>query len=393
MEPTIFQGQDLINIQVEEAHSLAVKPGVHLGNPLVPGGDALVRVIDQRHEYKMMHLVVPEDVLQPQASCEVWNPSAKSYMTSAKITCQYYEVMEELCPDEFLASCWHNLISKAAAVEGVMVNSSQEISAITAAVIVGLNAAIASSTHKVAWFSDPDFGAAGYHSNAKVNYLAQRSVKERDRMIAMLNKNEGIDTILRRRAGDGLVAFVNTNDGTAANNATLPANIQPFLQDMLLASSEPLRYWHKLTGQYPVFKLQSGLYYAYINWLETLTGGADQHRFIVNGTPVEGVYNFRGYPVMEWHEADLFDFAIGLKNPATGHSWNQRAIFCAPGNPTLLTNVKANTVGTGLAIQTSPNISDKGKTWMYMNLGVGSGIAHNSLVTYGYNTSYTYATS
>jgi hypothetical protein len=211
----------------------------------------------------------------------------------------------------------------------------------------------------------------------------------------MLQRAEGIDTLLRRRAGEGRVAFVNTNDGSGADaNATLPANIKGFLKDMLLQSSDALRYWKTYSdGSTPVFKLQSGLYQAYIDYLDSLPGGSDNHMFIVNGTPVEGVYRYKGYPVMEWHEADVFDFSIGLKNPATGHSWNQRAILTVPDNMTLLTNVGQNEVGTGLTIQTSPLIKDKGVTWMYMSLGVAGGISHNELVTYGYNTSYTYATS
>ena len=156
-----------------------------------------------------------------------------------------------------------------------------------------------------------------------------------------MQKVEGVDTIMRRRAGEGRIAFVNTNDGTSAdNNATLPANIDGYLQDLILKSSNPLRYWHKLTGQYPVILLQSGLYRAYIDYLKSLTGGLDQHRFIVNGTPVDGAYDYEGYPVMEWASADIFDFSIGLKNPDTGHSWNQRALFTVPDNLTLLRSRK-----------------------------------------------------
>lgn len=394
MEPTIIQGIDFLSFSTEEAHNLSVKPGVHLANPLTPGGAGLAKVIDQRHEYRMLHLNVPEDVLQPQTGCSVWNPSTKMYVVNDKITCTYFEVQEEMCPDEFLSSCLHNISSKGAQIEGVMLNSNGVLSAITGAIVVGLQTSVGSSTHKVGWFSDPNFGGGSYHSASKVNYYDRRSTAEVTRMTNMLNKMEGIDTILRRRVGTGRVAFVNTNDGTgAANNATLPANIGDFLRDLILHSSDALRYWFRLTGQHPVIKLQSGLFNAYIDYLKTLPGGSDNHKFVVDGTPQDGVYKYDKYPVIEWHDADLFDFSIGLKNPSTGHSWNQRAIFTVPENPTLITNVQANSFGRGLNIQTSPLIVDKGKTWMHMNLGVGAGIAHNELVTYGYNTSYTYPTS
>lgn len=395
MNPILIQSQDVVAFNTQEAQELAVAPGVHHRNPLTPGGRGLARVVDGRHEYRMLHLNVAEDVLIPQAGCNSWSPSTKSFVQSDKIECGYFEVNEEMCPDEFLASCLQNISSKGARVEGVMLNSTQPLSAITAAIIVGLQTAIGSSTHKVSWFGDPNFGTSSYHSAAQVNYMERRSTAEFNRLQTMMQKIEGIDTVLRRRAGNGRIKFVNTNDGVGAStNATLPANIKDFLRDMLLQSSDALRYWYRLTGQFPVFKLQSGLFRAYIDYLQALPGGSDNHRFIVDGTPVEGTYDFEGYPVQEWADADIFDFSIGLKNPATGHSMNQRAIFCVPDNPTILTNVRATEgLESGLMIQASPLIKDKGKTWMYMTLGVGAGIAHNDLVTYGYNTSYTYPTS
>lgn len=385
-----MQGLDFLQFQPEEAHRLSVKPGVHLSNPLAPGSGStgITKVVDQVHEYKMLHLNVPEDVLQPETGCDVWNPGEKMYMANDKITCGYFEVQEQMCPDQFLSTCLHNIGTNQAT--SVMLDSSQEISAIAAAIIVGLNTAIASSTHKVAWFGDPNFGTAQYHSNEKVNYVAKRSTAQKERMFTMMQEIEGIDTVLRRRAGQQRVAFVNTNDGTAANNATNPSNVKDFLRDMLLMSSDALRYWHALTGQYPVYKVQSGIFRAYIDYLQTLPGGSDNHRFIVDGTPVPGTYDFEGFPVQEWYEADLFDFSIGLKNPATGHSWNQRAMLTVPGNPTLITNVRQNDFASGLVVQKSPLVPHKGKTWMHMRLGIGAGISHNELTTYGFNTSYNF---
>lgn len=389
MEATIVQDLDFISFNLETAHSLSVAPGVHLKNPLTPDGSGLAEIKEQRHESKMLHLEIEDDVLQPETACSVWNPQEQAFFTSDKITCTYFEVQNEMCPDQFLASCMNNLSRRRASVEGVMLDN-PDLSPIMAAIIVGLNARIASSTNKISWFSDPNFGTGSYHSAANVDYYHNRSENNKTRLINMMNKIEGIDTILRRRAGEGRVAFVNTNDGTVGGNMAKATNIKDFLRDMLLLSDPVLRYWHSIMGSYPVYKLQSGLFRAYIDYLESLTGGADQHRFIVNGTPVEGVYDFEGYPVMEWRQADLFDFSLGLQNPLTGHSLNQRAILTVPGNPTLQTNVRVNDIGTGLSIQKSPLIKDKGLTWMYMNLGVGAGIAHSKLVTYGYNTSTTY---
>lgn len=395
MEPQIVQGLDLVTFNTTEAQTLGIKPGVYSRNPLAPGGSGLLKIIDNVHEYKMLHLSIPENVLVPQSGCSTWSPSQKAYLQNDKIECAYWEVNEELCPDEFLASCLHNISSKNADVLGVMTNSSQPISAITAAIIVGLQTAIGDSTHRIGFFADPNFGAGSYHSAAKVNYLHKRSTSQKDRLVNMLNKQEGLDTVLRRRVGSGRIPFVNTNDGVGAStNATLPANIKGFLQDMIRNSSNVLRYWKRYGGRLPVFYLQSGLYRALLDYYATLPGGQDNRRFLVDGVGVDGVYDFEGYPVVEWVDADIFDSSVGLTNPATGHSWNQRALFTVPDNLTLITNVRASEgLGAGLAIQTSPLLIHKGKTWMYMTYGIGAGIAYNDLCTYGYNTSYTYPTS
>lgn len=392
--PKIVRNDDLVEFSVEEAHNLSVRPEVHHSNPLAPGAEGgLLKIIDQKHEYKMLHLVIPTDVLIPQASCEVWNPSTKSFMTDDKITCGYFEVNETMCPDEYMASCLHNISSKGASVEGVMLDSTTEISAITAALVVGVNSAVASGVHKIGMFGDPNIGTSSYHSADKVSYLENRDIKQRDRFFSMMQVNEGIDTILRRRAGNGRIKFVDSNDGTADGNATLPSNIKDFLLDMLNNSHDALRYWKRYSGVSPVFKLQSGLFEAYVSYLESLEGGSIRHQFIVNGTPIEGVYSFRGYPVMEWVDADMFDNSIGLKR-SNGHSWNQRAIFVAPDVLTLMTNVReVEGIGSGLVIQRAPDITQKGKINMFMTLGVGAGIAHERLVTYSYNSSYTYTAS
>ena len=390
-----MQGLDLVTFNTSEAQSLSIKPGVYSRNPLTGGDNGLLKVVDNVHEYKMLHLSIPDNVLIPQSGCSTWSPSKKVYVQNDSIECAYWEVNEELCPDEFLASCLHNISSKEADVLGVMLNSSQPISAITAAIIVGLQTAIGDSTHRIAWFADPNFGnASTYHSKDKVNYLFKRSTAQKDRYISMMNKQEGLDTILRRRVGTGRIPFVNTNDGVGAStNATLPANIKGYLQDMIRNSSNALRYWKRYGGQMPVFYLQSGLYQALVDYYATLPGGQDNRAFVVNGVGSDGILRFEGYPVFHWIDADIFDSSLGLTNPATGHSWNQRALFTVPQNLTLITNVRPSTIGAGLAIQTSPLLIHKGKTWMYMTYGIGAGIAFNDLCTYGYNTSYTYQTS
>ena len=392
MEPQILQGLDLVSFNTAESHSLAVAPGIYHRNPL-SGAQKLFKIVDNVHEYKQLHLEVPEDVLQPLTGCKVWNPVTKTYMTGNTITNAYYEVMEEMCPDEFLAKCLHNISSKEADVKGVMLNSTQPISAITAAVIVGLQTAIASSAYKIAMFGDTNFGTAQYHSQAKVNLMAGRSTEQKDRMVTMLSKDEGIWSMLRRMAGNSEINFVSTNDGTVAGNATSSTNIKDFLVSMIHNSSDVLRYWdHYVPGNKPAFYLQGALFRALIDYYESLPGGSDAYLLTLNGTPVPGAYMFEGYPVFHAVDWDIFDNSIGLKNPGTAQSWNQRALFTVAQNLTLTTNIRrSGPFEGGLTIQPSPLVRDKGRVDMHMVMGIGSGIARPELTTVGFNTSYTYA--
>ena len=397
MAVSISQRPDFVQFNTEEAFHLGVAPSVQHLNPFSAGGDGLFKTVNGLHKYKMLHMAVPQDVLVPESDCETWSPSAKTFVSDDSIECAYFEVNESMCPDEYLASCLRNISSAGKRVQDIMIRSTTPISEITAALVAGIQTAIGSSIYKVGMFGDPNFGTGSYHSASDVNYLAHRSSAEKTRLVNMLQQGEGIDTILRRRAGNNQVAYVDTNDGTLAGNMTLSTNIRDFLVQMRLQSSDSLQYWNEISGGLgnAGYYLQYGLYRAYIDYLQTLPGGSDNHRFIVDGTPVPGVYEFEGYPVIHWRDADVFDAQIGLKDSATGYSLNQRALFTVPENLTLLTNVQnaAGIENAGLIIQQSPLIREKGKLDMFMTLGIGAGIAHNELVTYGFNSSTTYTTS
>lgn len=387
----------ITQVQTQEAQDLMIKPALVHRNPFAVGGEnnRLVKTVGGVHRYRPLHLTMPQDVLVPQSGCETWSPSAKSYVTGSSIECTYMEVNETLCGDEFTASCLHTLASKQKEIRDLMVNNAA-LTPITAALIITLQAAIGSSMYKYAWFADPNIGTGSYHSAASVDYSLNRTSADRTRFLTMMGLGSGIDTILRNLTGSGRVAYVDTNDGTLAGNATLATNINDFLVEMRLQSSDVLQYWHDYNPGMgmPAYYLQGGLWQAFMNYIKSLPGSSEHYRFILNGTPVPGAYEFDGYPVFRWTDPDMFDASIGLKG-ANGHSLNQRAMFTIPGVPTLVSNLNdPNNLETqGLMIQESPLIREKGRTDMYMSLGIGAGIVHRDLITYGYNSSTTYTTS
>lgn len=394
-ELNLFLGDaNTVSFNPTESFNLSVKPSVQMRNPLTADGE-LVKVIGQTHQYKMLHLNTPKDVLQPQVACSTWNPQTRTYMDYNEVTCGYFEVMEEFCGDEFYTQAMYNLTSKRRAdVEALMVLSDQPISQIVGALIVELQKAIGSSTYLVSQFGDLLFGDAGYHSLANLNLGKHHSQDQITNLKKMMQKIEGFWTILRRRAGNKQISFADSNDGTASGNATLPANITGFFQDMVNLSKPVLKYAREQLQVAPVLEVQDGLFNAYKKYLTTLPGGEAAHRYIVEGLPVKDAYWWDDYVVYRNSSWDVWDYKIGVWDDATGKSLNQRAVFTIPGNKCLVTNVRPRpNTEAGLQVQQSPLIRDKGRVDMFMTLGVGAGIAHNDLITAGFNTSKTYATS
>lgn len=393
MEPNIFTGMEVVRFNPAESFELSVKPSAEHRNPLLPGGGELMKVEGQKHEYKMLHLTTPKHVLTPETNCKSWNPSTKSWIQGNKITCAYYEVNEELCGDEFTASCMHNISSRGGDIARVMSLSNQTISPLVGALVVGLQTAIGSSLFRIGLFSDPNFGEAGYWANSVLELSKHNSQDQVTRFKSQMQKQEGVWTQIRRRAGID-INYVDTNNGTAGGNATLPANIDDFLNDLVSKSKPVLRFWRDYTGQSPVIVLQDGLFKAYRDYLIS-QGTEEAHRIIVEGfAPNHRMYWWNDYVVMRDANYDIFDYEAGMFDESTGLSKVQRAIFTVPQNLCLITNVRpAGNVVDGLVIQPSPLAREKGKIDMIMRLGIGGGITHGDLITVGYNSSFTYATS
>lgn len=401
----------LAELRSDVSHELMIVPKIKSQNPIIPSpfggpGRSFLKHYAQRRKVKMLRLDAGEDVLIPDAACSVWNPTTKSYLTNDTILPVYSEVNEQWCPKDFQAVCQEVITMNPESVASVLTSAmgqGVEIDPIMAAAIVALQKEIGNSLFKVAYFADPNFGTGSYAHVGQYNLDAKHSVAEKTRLTAMLNRQEGFTALMRRLVGEGKIAYINTNDGSYTGNATVAANIADFLDDMIAASSPELQYGEYTEGQVKgVFKLQGGLFKAFKAYMKSVSGSEANWSFIVNGTAVPGMYMYDGYVVMHWADKDLFDNKIGLFDPTLKMSKSQEAILTVPENLALLTHVRGSGAGLdddgnaetadapGLVIQRSPDIRDKGALFALAQIGIGVGITQRSLVTYGYNSAYTY---
>lgn len=379
-------GTDIIaSLNVHNLVTLGLEPRLNNDNILQSAmGGKLYRIITGvKDKVKMNHLSKPNNGLQPRTNCKDWSPSLSVAFRSTELTVCSFELMAEQCEDDFNAGCLRNL--EAVGNNMIDMGASAQLSEIQAAAVMLTMETITDDIYEIAWFGDTEFSDANdqWHSD-----LSQMDVADAEHLKKKIRHCEGWWKEIVERTAETAplekVRYVDSNDGTAGGNATNPANVTTFMQTMINQSSSKLRTWAKARpmAERPVFLLQSEIYQAYITYLTSL-GNDEAFRLLVNGTPVEGVYTFKGYPVMEVSEWSIFDEKIGAGGK------NQRALFIAQEN--LVIGIDADSVagyqGQGLVVQKSPLVKDKGMYYMYTALKLGARIAYPELVTASWNSS------
>lgn len=387
----------LLNLDANNANRLMLDPALGYENILQSNLNVYNVEIGQ-DKLTMNHLSGPTNILQPKANCQTWNPTVNYTLRPDEIVVSDYEVNGEQCTDTWDKTCTRNLLGMQE--DSLYIERSPQLEPLQRAMVQTLSQSILDSAYKTAWFSDTTFGGATYpYATYYTPANTGMSQAEIDKLTTMLTVQNGVWSEIYANVSAGLIQYVDSNDGTAAGNATLPGNIADYLRQLKKSSDPLLRFWGYGPGKSVLdrafYLLQDGLFQAFVEYLQSL-GTEAAHQLILNGTVVEGAYVFNGHIVTSIPEWTMFDNEIGLIHPTTGVSRVQRAIFTVPQNISILANVKtlSGFGQSGLIIQTSTHIKDKGVKWMYYTLGLGMGIAHNKLMTVGYNSDLnTFATS
>lgn len=391
MPETVGSRTVLLDLNIQNTQSLLLEPAFNYDNPIQRQVGA-TRFVFGKDKYQMLHLSKPGNMLAPRTNCDTWSPNVRVGLRPDEIVVSDFELNGEQCNDEFETGCLRNI--------GVGPNPSspgnpntQELNAIEQAIVAQVRSGLTDDVYKIAWFGDTAFTGS-----MDLNHLENDTRMSMERMLSV---TDGWWKELRARTASSnplqKVEGIDSNGGTASTNALLPANIADFLKQLRLSSNPILRFWNlnKTIAERPIYMLQSGLFNALETYFEN-TGTSEAHQFRIDGAVVPGLLTFNGFLVVQVAEWDMFDHETG--NIQTTGSWigeskTQRALFIARENLTGLANVQSieNYPGSGLVIQRSPYIKDKGKIAMFSRLGLGFGVAAPQLVTVGYNSSTTYA--
>jgi hypothetical protein len=388
MAMAVMSESVILDLDTHNTHEFLVAPTIEYDNilqsgPLKPyfikGG--------VKDKYKWSHLEKPKYNFQPNRGCE-WEPRVAFNLYSNETAVCDFEIMSEQCYDDFNEGCLRNL--QPSGNEVTSTTGTSTLSAIQRAMLSLVREGMVDDIYRIGWFSDPTFGTGSYGTTIDLSGL---TAAEEENLIEMLQHCSGwwFQLEVRSQSTDPKfrVVRLDTNDGTAAGNYMNPANITKLFENAVNFSSAKLRMWKRSMplAQRPIFLLQTGLFNAFMAYLEA-KGQEPAYQLIVNGTPVDGVYSWRGYVVAEVPEWDLFDMETGVWNTSLGYSNKQRFIFTAQENLCIAHDIGtlAGRPGSGLVIQESPLLIHKRKTWTWSALRIGFGIAHNELITVGWNS-------
>lgn len=382
----------LLNLDANNANRLMLEPALGYENVLQNQLN-LYQIEIGKDKVTMNHLSKPQNVLQPKSNCKTWNPTVRFGLEPDEIVVSDYEVNGEQCSDEWEKACARNLLGLQE--DSMYQRNSPQLEPLQNAMIQTLSQSIVDSSYKVAWFSDKNYAAAGYEYEA---YVTEQKLKNNGmtgeqvtNLTSMLRVQNGIWRQVYDYVDSGQMQYVDSNDGTAGGNALNVANIEGYLQDLKRNADQVLKFWNYGPSNSmldrPFYAVQYGLFQTYLDMLKA-NGTEESHRLKVEGITIPGVYEFDGHLIFAVPEWTMFDAENGMIHPTTGYSRIQRALFMAPRNITILANVKTlqGFGQSGLIIEQSTQVRDKGVKWMYYTLGLGMSFAHEKLMVAGYNS-------
>ena len=361
-------------------------------NPLASTMPSLYDFQFGQNKREMLSLSGSKHNLQPKQNCDTWNPTVRFGLSPSSIVAEDYELNGEQCGDEWDTNCLRNL--RPPGGQSPLNPGNSPLNAIEAAMVATLRQDIADDVYRIAYFGDKDL--ASKITSGAIS-LAGMTPEQRVNFTAMMSVANGwwpeIEARTLTSNVAGKIAYVDSNDGTYAGNATLAVNVTDFLDQMRMSSSLVLRNWRygRPAIERPKFLVQSGIFRAYKRYLQGL-GTEAANQFILNGETVPGVLQYDGQLVIEVPEWDMYDAETGQMSTTTGLSLRQRALYIADMNLAGLANLTpiASYPEAGLIVQRSPVLRDKGKVFMYANMGFGFGVAQPQLVTAAYNSSTTF---
>lgn len=369
---------NILSLNPTEAVEIVMKPVTVNPNILLRDKLKLYHWDFGKDKVTMIHLTSPRNIIQPKMGCDVWRPRGRAGLSPSELSVTDHEIMLEYCYDDFESGVLRNMMP----AKDESKNSN--LDKVDFAISSLIRESLVNDFYKLAWFSN---------ENIEAQIIAGRyNIQDAD-LLDMLKSNNGFWAEIEAYVSTGQIRYVDTNDGTNSGNAVKKQNIVEYLREVKKRSTILLKSWNRQSASYfdrPYFLLQSGLFDALKSYYQDLDL-SEAMSLKMNGEDVPGFLKFDGHLCIDMSEWEALDFEAGAFDDETGYSKNQRCLFIAPEVLSGLINAK-NLSGQPYSfnVQRSPDQRDKGKTSIYGKYGYGFGIAHNDLVTAGYNSSFDY---
>lgn len=392
--PTIKESSTiLLNLNVEEGIDLLMEPMFQSDNPL-QNRHGIFFFKNGQDKYRMIHLSRPENTIQPKTSCDNWNPTVSFNLRPDEIGSKEYELNGEQCPDVFDAACARFLrapIDDANRMDSLL-GQKTELNPLEQAMVLATREAMGQDFWKIGWHGNTNFSDM---ITEGIVDLSEMEIKNKENLIAMLEHQDGWWEEIRQRAALGAgasdtakIRYLDTNNGTASGNATNPAYVKDFLEDMRTRSNPLLLNWNlrRSPSEWPVYLVNRPIFNALKKYYQSFDN-LMAFQYVTDGIPDPNILYCEGFEVHLMADWDYFDYETGQVR-TNGLSKNALALFTARENLSGVSNAKSleGVPGSSLIIEKDPSVKAKGKKYMYAAMSFGFGVAQPQLMTAGFNT-------
>jgi hypothetical protein len=379
MPITYQNSRSLMTLNSTETTDLLIGPAILLSQPLL-NDLRIFRVFSNvRGKKRIAVLQNVKSVMREPINC-AWKPYQKSDWSGREWSTCKFQLQFEICKEEF-DGCLELIEAEGVQQHNPMAG---DVDMITRAYIEFVKLNLKNDIATWVWFGDEDFGTADYVWGDTLADFVEPS--ELARMTETLARDcNGIWRTIFEMAANGEIKQ-QVQAVKAGADATNPTDVERFLDSMLAQAPSRLKGLRSTTniGERPVFLVQpdifEALYTAYSNRC-----ACEANAYIMEGTPIDGVLMYKGFPVVSVPEWQTFDEAIGAYKTK---SMYQRAIFTKRGadaNLAILHSAADLADGQGFMVEHDDTLRGSFKTLVQADFRLGVGVIDAEMIVFATN--------
>ena len=341
-----------------------------------------VRLDPRNLEMIFASFSTPRSLFRGRTNGCTWNPVGGISLGVERYPTCPIEYNGEQCPDAFWNDCWERIFGQGNDIHNLLATA--EGQDLVARMLRQIYTGLGNS-----FFDLSQFAAHPRLSVINANALWQGDAGSWEDYYAqqMSVTCGGIITQLDALKEDGLPNLSVIIPPNHVNTTTreYTGDVLDLAAQVIAASTPEMQtaITSGIDGRLPVWLASPAVYRAYEDYLSSLAPGNEQaYRFLINLEDQPNglsrtALRLKGMAMIQWEAFSQYDAITGDQS--------YRLALVAPGVFGVLSDVQdpgsALFSGSGLVVQQSPLLKDKGKLLMLINLRFGTGIADTRFVT------------